>query len=302
MDKSLQQFLLVARLKSISAAAKVSKLSQPTISSNIKRLEKELGVTLFERRAEGMLLTEYGHILFKHSDAMQHEHHQMMTRITERKQRRAGKIRLGTGDAWWTLFVKQALREHRRCLPSSSIHVEFGNHLSLMDSLINEQIELFIGHEIGGLSSKCNVTFIPLFKTSDAIFVSPHHPLLSQTATEAMLHDYPLIAVTYDSEKYAHLLDSPEPKLNERKKQRLDERTTYELDSLLASIDMVLESNAIMPYPSHLTDYLCSFGLKTLDTEQVYPRGVVGIYLHKRETSKPHLALISHIQELAAKL
>jgi len=302
MDKSLQQFLLVARLKSISAAAKVAQLAQPTITCNIKKMEKEMGVTLFERRSEGMLLTEYGRILYKHASSMQHEYHQMMTSIEERKQYQAGKIRIGTGDAWWSLFVNDALKQHRKVSPASSIHVEFGNHLALMDSLINEEIELFIGHEIGGLSNQCDVTFTPLFKTHDAIFVSSHHPLLNTTASEEALAEYPLIAVTYDSDKFAHLLDSPEPKLNERKKQKLDERTTYEVDSLLASIEMTTESNALMPYPSHLSDYLATFGLHALKTEQAFSRGVVGIYTHRRETSLPHLALIDQIRSLTEKL
>ncbi|MEI8598528.1 LysR family transcriptional regulator [Vibrio sp. M60_M31a] len=85
MDKSLQQFLLVARCQSISAAAKLAGLSQPTVTSNLKKLEENLGVTLFERRPNGMVLTEYGRILYRHSNAMQHEYNQMMQSIEERK-------------------------------------------------------------------------------------------------------------------------------------------------------------------------------------------------------------------------
>lgn len=172
MDKSLQQFLLVARCQSISDAARMAGLSQPTVTSNLKKLEENLGVTLFERHPNGMVLTEYGRILYRHSNAMQHEYNQMMQSIDERKQYQVGKIKMGTGDAWWPLFVKQALNEHLTKQPSASTHVEFGNHLGLMDSLFNEQIEFFIGHEIVGLSSKCDVTFIPLFQTVDAYFVS----------------------------------------------------------------------------------------------------------------------------------
>ncbi|MEF1337975.1 LysR family transcriptional regulator, partial [Vibrio rotiferianus] len=69
MDKSLQQFLLVARCKSISAAASLAGLSQPTVTHNLKKLEDNLGVMLFERHANGMELTEYGRILYRHSNA-----------------------------------------------------------------------------------------------------------------------------------------------------------------------------------------------------------------------------------------
>lgn len=299
MDKSMQQFLLVARCKNISVAARMAGLSQPTVTSNLRKLEKNLGVELFERRPEGMILTEYGRILYRHGNAMQHEYHQMMQSIEERKQYQVGKIKIGTGDAWWPLFVKQALDDHLTHSPSASTHVEFGNHLCLMDSLVNEQIELFIGHEIVGLSSKYDVTFIPLFQTADAYFVSPTHPLLGKTVTTDMLYEYPSLSVTYDAKKFSHIIDNPQPKQMERERQQLDDRATYELDSLLASIDVLKSSVAIMPYTSLLKPYLESFGLKTLTMEKEPKPGTVGIYHHRRETSDSHLALISTITRLA---
>ncbi|EJG0887820.1 MULTISPECIES: LysR family transcriptional regulator [Vibrio] len=299
MDKSLQQFLLVARCQSISAAARMAGLSQPTVTSNLKKLEENLGVTLFERHPNGMVLTEYGRILYRHSNAMQHEYNQMMQSIDERKQYQVGKIKMGTGDAWWPLFVKQALNDHLTKQPSASTHVEFGNHLGLMDSLINEQIEFFIGHEIVGLSSKCDVTFIPLFQTVDAYFVSPNHPLLGKTVTEEMLHEYPALSVTYDAKKFAHVIDNPIPKQNERERQQLDDRPTYEVDSLLASIDVLKESVAVMSYTRHLQSYLESFGLRCLTMKSEPNPGTVGIYRHRRETSESHLDLIAGITQRA---
>jgi DNA-binding transcriptional LysR family regulator len=302
MDKSLQQFLLVARSKSISAAARLAGLSQPTVTYNLKKLEDNLGVMLFERHANGMELTEYGRILYRHSNTMQHEYNQMMQSIGERKQYQVGKIKMGTGDAWWPLFAKRALDEHLAQSPSASTHVEFGNHLALMDSLINEQIEFFIGHEIVGLSEKCDVTFIPLFQTVDDFFVSPNHPLLGQVVTEQMLHEYPALSVTYDSKKFSHIIDNPIPKQNERERQHLDDRPTYEIDSLLASIDTLKNSVAVMSYTSHLSDYLNSFGLQKLTMEKTPKSGTVGIYRHRRETSESHLTLIERITKLAQSL
>ncbi|OAN17996.1 LysR family transcriptional regulator [Photobacterium jeanii] len=295
MDKSLQQFLLVARCKSISAAARMAGLSQPTITNNLRKLEESLDVDLFERTSKGMILTEYGRILYRHSNAMQHEYNLMMQGIDERKKYQDGKIKIGTGDAWWPLFVKQALDTHLSHSPLASTHVEFGNHLCLMDSLINEEIEFFIGHEIVGLSAKCDVTFIPLFQTTDAFFVGPEHPLLNKTVTDAMLHEYPSLSVTYDAKKFSHIVDNPIPKQHERERQQLDQRATYELDSLLASIETLKTTVAIMPYTKALKPYLESYGLKTLSMKKQPNPGTVGIYHHRRETSKSHLTLIENI-------
>ncbi|MCW8327191.1 LysR family transcriptional regulator [Photobacterium sp. SDRW27] len=300
MDKLLQQFLLVARLQSVSAAAKMAGLSQPTVTSNLKKLEKNLEVSLFERKANGMVMTEFGQILYEHSSRMQHEYHQMMTRINERKQYLSGKIRIGTGDAWWTLFVKEAIHQHRHQFPSASVQIELGNHLSLMESLVNDQIAFFIGHEIIGLSSKYNVIFTPLFPTYDAYFVNPSHPLLSQVTTEAMLEEYPSITVTYDLDKYSHIIDDPFPKLVESHKQKLDERTVYEVDSLLASIDMAMDTCAVMPYPNAMTKYLSRFGLKPLNMDTPPFRGTVGIYQLPQKVSDEHNTLLDRIKCLAS--
>ncbi|MDF2153089.1 LysR family transcriptional regulator [Vibrio sp. CAU 1672] len=302
MDKSLQQFLLVARCQSISAAARMAGLSQPTVTSNLKKLEDNLGVALFDRNSKGMTLTEYGRILYRHSSAMQHEYNQMVQSIEERKHFQVEKLKLGTGDAWWPLFVKQALNEQLKQFPSASTHVEFGNHLGLMDSLVNEQIEFFIGHEIVGLSSKCDVTFVPLFQTADAYYVGPNHPLLGQVVSYDMLLDYPALSVTYDAKKFGHVIDNPMPKQNERERQQLDDRPTYEVDSLLASIDVLKESVAVMSYTSHLHSYLASFGLQRLTMHKEPNPGTVGIYHHRRETSESHLELIEKITKLAKQL
>lgn len=56
----LNYFLTVAREKTISRAADVLHLSQPTLSKQLKELEEELGVTLFIRGNRSITLTEDG--------------------------------------------------------------------------------------------------------------------------------------------------------------------------------------------------------------------------------------------------
>lgn len=56
----LEYFLLVEKYKSFSRAAEENYLSQPTLSKQIKALEKEVGVTLFVRNARSVELTEAG--------------------------------------------------------------------------------------------------------------------------------------------------------------------------------------------------------------------------------------------------
>ena len=67
----LQYFLAVAREQSISRAAESLHLSQPTLSTQLKHLEEELGKTLMIRGTKGsrkIVLTEEGMILRKRAE------------------------------------------------------------------------------------------------------------------------------------------------------------------------------------------------------------------------------------------
>jgi len=55
----------VAKNKSFTLTAERIFVSQPTLSESLKNLEKELGVTLFHRRHQGVLLTEVGETTVK---------------------------------------------------------------------------------------------------------------------------------------------------------------------------------------------------------------------------------------------
>jgi len=68
--KQIEAFVCVAELGSYSKAAKRMFLTQPTVSSHIFTLEKELNVRLFIRNTKEVYLTEEGRILYKYAKEM----------------------------------------------------------------------------------------------------------------------------------------------------------------------------------------------------------------------------------------
>lgn len=56
----LRYFLMVAREESITRAAEILHITQPTLSRQLSQLEEELGVKLFERGARRITLTNEG--------------------------------------------------------------------------------------------------------------------------------------------------------------------------------------------------------------------------------------------------
>lgn len=66
----LYYFWVVAREGSIVQASRELKLSQPTISSQIRTLEESLGMRLFERAGRGLVLTDSGRLAFRYADGI----------------------------------------------------------------------------------------------------------------------------------------------------------------------------------------------------------------------------------------
>ncbi len=64
----LLYFWMVAKEGGITPAAELLHLSQPTLSTQIQKLEKSMGMKLFERKGRAMFLTDGGQIVFRYAD------------------------------------------------------------------------------------------------------------------------------------------------------------------------------------------------------------------------------------------
>lgn len=65
--KQVESFVEVTRKKSFSKAADVLFMSQPAVTSNIQKLERELGITLINRKSKNVTLTEGGKIFYRYA-------------------------------------------------------------------------------------------------------------------------------------------------------------------------------------------------------------------------------------------
>lgn len=298
MDKILRQFLEVASFKNVSHAAKKLCLNQSTLSLNIQKLEQSLGMELFTRSSTGVELTECGEVLAEHIRMMQRIYDNALIKMEFIKERHDRELRVGTGHAWWYLFLRETVETYRERHPTANIHSELGNHLRLMDLLLSGDIDLFIGHEIAGLSRKAGVMFLPLFTTSNKNFVRQEHPLIYRECSLDDLLEYPHLEITPDESRYQHVMEDLQPKKLERSVLHLTEKIIYSSNSLMASIDMLSTTNAVMPYPGPMENYFRQFNLVPLTMTEPSATCAVGVYLLRERNDDPHihdvLALMRH--------
>ena len=296
MDKILQQFLEVASLQNVSHAAKKLFLSQPTLTHNMKKLEESLGVQLFVRTSNGIRLTEFGEVLRDHARVMQRVYDSTLLKIEQLKARHERELKIGTGHAWWFLFLSDTICDYRQVHPGANIHIDVGNHLRLMALLLSGDLDLFVGHEIIGLNKRAGVSFIPLFLTQDWVYVRKEHPLATRVCSNQDLENYPIIEVTPDEHRHQFVVEDLQPKKLEREQLKLTEKILYRSNSLFTCMDIANRSNGILLFPKHMAAYFKRFNLVNLQMSEEYQRkGNVGIYLIRERQHDLH---IQDIQEI----
>lgn len=285
MNRTYRYFLMVARECNIKQAAEKLNISQPSLTTAIKKLESDMGVALFHRRSKGVELTEYGRLFRNYVEEQQEKHSQLIHQMMDMQQRHCGKLKVGTGEAWWELFVREAIARYQQQVPNCSLHLEFGNNLSLMHHLVQGEIDLFIGHEVHGLHERCQVNFIPLFRDYEALFVRRGHPLLQKHKTDTSKrliaqNDFALLRVTPDHARHRSVLAEHMSSPFDLANQRFQGRAIYDVDSLSASLDLLKASDAVMPYTDKMCLWMAEHQIETLVVNQEQ-RGNIGVYTKK---------------------
>ena len=112
----LQYFLAVAREQSISAAAHSLHLSQPTLSTQLKALEEEVGKQLLIRGSKGsrkVMLTQEGMILRKRAEEILELVHMTQREIAYSDEVIVGDVYIGAGESdLIRIFAKAACKNN----------------------------------------------------------------------------------------------------------------------------------------------------------------------------------------------
>ncbi|MGB3627766.1 MAG: LysR family transcriptional regulator [Henriciella sp.] len=116
----LKLFLDVSRRPKLEEAAAQTHLDATTISRRIKRLEHELGVTLFERTRRGHVLTVAGEKLVARVEAMESASLDILAERTS-EQRAEGRIRLGVTEGLGSALIAPALGDFKQRHPKIDI-------------------------------------------------------------------------------------------------------------------------------------------------------------------------------------
>lgn len=119
----LEIFLCVAEEKSFSRAADKMLRTQPALSIAIKRLEEELGETLFDRSSKSGTLTEAGHILLSYAQRMINLREEARDSIAELRGMYRGRLTIGANESTSLYLLPELLLDYRKLYPNIKIEV-----------------------------------------------------------------------------------------------------------------------------------------------------------------------------------
>lgn len=141
---SLRYFYEVAQLKSISKVSKDLHISQPALSHKLFTLEKELGVTLFERSNRGVELTTKGEILYRYSKEILNTYDNLIEEISSESYSKK-EIKINVSSVYANFFVTSMAKELSEIFKGFDISINRYLQSSEKVRLLHNKADIVIG-------------------------------------------------------------------------------------------------------------------------------------------------------------
>ncbi|WP_436905970.1 LysR family transcriptional regulator [Acinetobacter johnsonii] len=143
--RNIQYFIAIAEEQSFSKAALRLGISQPPLSMQIKKLEREIGVELFYRYSHGVALTPAGETFLKMVLPVQNQLKNAVKLTQSTANGELGELRLGfTGTSILNSLIPTAIQAFQQQYPQVNLVLKEANSLILIESLLNNELDIAI--------------------------------------------------------------------------------------------------------------------------------------------------------------
>jgi LysR family transcriptional regulator, hydrogen peroxide-inducible genes activator len=139
--QELRYLVAVAEHRHFGRAAEACNVSQPTLSSQIRKLEDELGVTLLERTNKRVDLTPVGGQILSHARRALAEAGQMEAVARAARDPLVGPIKLGVIPTLAPYLMPLILKPLRQAFPQMPLELWEDQTRSLIDGLRNHRLD-----------------------------------------------------------------------------------------------------------------------------------------------------------------
>ena len=139
--REISTFLQVAQYQSFSKAARHLGYSQAAVTIQIKQLEQELGVHLFDRIGKQISLTHQGQVFYQYAVSIRNELEQAKNAVSD-PSTLSGKLCLGTIESICASIFPDLLAEYHRLHPEVTISIVTDSPGVLLDRMNENTIDI----------------------------------------------------------------------------------------------------------------------------------------------------------------
>lgn len=283
----LLYFWTVAREGGVSKAAARLRLSQPTISAQIRALEESLGERLFTRQGRTLVLTDVGRTVYRYADEIFAAGREMMETLRGRPAGRALRLTVGVANAVPKLIVYRLLQPAWSGPEALHVTCREDNAEQLVAQLATHEFDIVIADRPAPPHGRVRVFNHLLGESATAFFAPPALASRLRRRFPASLGDVPMMLPTSNTPLRLALDDWFEG-------QRIRPHVIADFeDSALMKI-FGRESGAVFPAPAAIArDVSRLYGVKLVGrTDDVRDRFYV-ISAERRLTHPRVLAITS---------
>lgn len=186
---TLRIFTHVAKLESITEAANLLHISQPAVTAQIRKLEREIGVKLITGKGRGIQLTTEGKFLFEQGLRLFHLEEQMDEKLKTFLEKKE-KVQIASSYISTNYILPPIIAGFKLENPDVEVYVSLGNVQSVERQVLNYEVDFGfvvqsnIGHE--------DLHFEKILDVPFWFVVHPTHPLANKVVSifDLSEHDF----------------------------------------------------------------------------------------------------------------
>lgn len=289
--RSLNLFIEAAELGSFTRAGEKLGYSQPTVSFQIKQLEKELGVQLFDRIGHTVTLTDAGRDALAYAQGICRMA-QEMAQGADKGREPSGTLRLGMADSLCAPLIAERFGEFQQRYPRISLSIQTGDTGALLELMDHNEVDMICTiddhvYDTGYVTAdeeEIGVHFV----------VSAASPLARWPALQVrQLLDQPFL-LTEKGMSYRRLLDS---KLAREGRSIRPVLETGRADLICRLVE---QNRGVAFLPDYVTEESAAAGkLVRLQVED-FPMAIWKQLLYRRDkwVSAPMRAMVEHLTQI----
>jgi DNA-binding transcriptional LysR family regulator len=170
----LRTFLAVRKHLNYTRAAEEVFLTQPAVSRQVRQLEEELGVRLFEQIGKSLHLTDAGETLAVEAEKLLGAMERTAEAVRSHRSAERGSVRIGASTTPGFYLLPDLLALFHRRFPKVALHYTVENSLRIEQMIVRNELDLGF---VGGYLSNEDLDLRPLVEDEIVCFTSPSHHL-----------------------------------------------------------------------------------------------------------------------------